>query len=158
MKRILLILLFLAACCAARAQDARSPSLGQTIYLPIYSSMLFGNLSRGGVPSRVLLSAMVSIRNTDPKNAMRLVSARYFQSQGQFLREYITAPVELPPLGTKDLFVELHDDSGGAGANFLIRWEATDPGNPPLVEALHANLDSGKAVVFTTQALPVPAR
>ena len=56
------------------------------------------------------------------------------------------------------VFVELHDDSGGAGANFLIRWEATDPVNPPLVEALHANLDSGKAVVFTTQALPVPAR
>ena len=154
----MLLTILLMANAAAFCQDARPQSLGQELYLPIYSNMLYGNLSRSGKPSRILLSAMVSIRNTDPKNAMRLVSARYFQSQGQFLREYITAPVELPPLGTKDLFVELPDDSGGAGANFLIRWEATDPVNPPLVEALHANLDSGKAVVFTTQALPVPAR
>ena len=155
MKRILLILLFLAACCAARAQDARSPSLGQTIYLPIYSSMLFGNLSRGGVPSRVLLSAMVSIRNTDTSRAVRLLSVRYIDSTGKLLREYLQEPATIEPLSTREYFVELHDDSGGAGANFLVRWEADTPTSPPLLEAIHANLDSARGVVFITQGIMV---
>ena len=53
------------------------------------------------------------------------------------------------------MFVELNDASGGSGANFVLRWDADQAMNPPLVEALHANLDGGKAVVFTSQAVPV---
>ncbi len=158
MKRVMLFSVLLMASATTFGQDSRPLSRGQELYLPIYSNMLYGNLSRAGAPSRILLSAMVAIRNTDPNHPMRVTSARYFDSKGKFLREYLAAPVEVPPMGTKDLFVELHDDSGGSGANFMIRWEAAGPVNPPLVEALHANMDSGKAVVFSTQALPVPAR
>ena len=155
MKRILLFSVFLAACVATRAQDVRSPSSGQTIYLPIYSSMLFGNLSRGGTPSRVLLSAMVSIRNTDTSRAVRLLSVRYIDSTGKLLREYLQEPATIEPLSTREYFVELHDDSGGAGANFLVRWEADTPTSPPLLEAIHANLDSARGVVFITQGISV---
>jgi hypothetical protein len=54
-----------------------------------------------------------------------------------------------------ELFVELNDASGGSGANFIIQWDAEQPINPPLVESLHANMDGGKAVIFTTQAVAV---
>ena len=155
LKRILLILIFLAACGAARAQDARSPSLGQTIYLPVYSSMLFGNLSRAGIPSRVLLSAMVSVRNTDPSRSVRLTSVQYHESTGKLLREFQQEPVTVEPLSTREYFVELHDDSGGSGATFLIRWESDTLASPPLVEAIHANLDSARGVVFITQGITV---
>ena len=155
MKRILLFSVFLAACVATRAQDVRSPSSGQTIYLPIYSSMLFGNLSRGGTPSRVLLSAMVSIRNTDPTRTVRLTSVQYHDSTGKLLREYLQEPAMLEPLSTREYFVELHDDSGGSGANFLMRWESDTPASPPLLEAIHANLDSARGIVFVTQGVPV---
>ena len=155
MKRILLFSAFLAACVAARAQDTRGPSSGQTVYLPIYSSMLFGNLSRGGVPSRVLLSAMVSIRNTDPSRGLRLASVQYHDSTGKLLREYLQEPTTIEPLGTRDYFVELHDDSGGSGANFLVRWESDTPASPPVLEAIHANLDSARGVVFVTQGVAV---
>ena len=64
-------------------------------------------------------------------------------------------PVVLPPLGTLELFVELNDASGGSGANFIIKWNAEQPINPPLVESLHANMDGGKAVIFMTQSVPV---
>lgn len=139
----------------AHAQEAKSLVKGQPLFLPIYSHMLYGNISRSGKPNRILLSAMVSIRNTDGKRPLRILSARYYETQGQFLREYLPKPIVLAPFGTHELFVELHDDSGGSGANFLIRWEGETGVSPPVVEALHANLDSGKAVIFTTRALPV---
>ena len=50
---------------AAQAQEARAPSKGQTLYLPIYSHMLYGNLGKSGKASYVRLSALISIRNTD---------------------------------------------------------------------------------------------
>lgn len=145
----------LLAAVPAAAQEARPLSRGQTLYLPIYSHMLYGNVSSRGQVPRVLLSAMVSVRNTDPRRPIRILSARYYDTGGRFVRDYLAAPQTIPPLGTHELFVELHDETGGSGANFVIAWEAAAPANPPLVEALHANMDSGKAVILTTQAFPV---
>ena len=133
----------------------RQASQGQTLYLPVYSHMLYGNLGKRGTASSVLLSALVSIRNTDPRRSMRLLSAKYYDTAGRLIGERVSAPLLLPPLGTHELFVELNDASGGSGANFVLRWAADQAINPPLVEALHANMDGGKAVIFTTQAVPV---
>lgn len=152
-RLIALLALFFAA--GAFAQELRPLSRGQNLYLPIYSHMLYGNVSSKGSPSKVLLSALVSIRNTDPKRPVRVSSARYYDTHGKFLREYLPAPVTLAPFATHELFVELHDESGGSGANFFIVWDAAEAVNPPLVEAVHANLDSGKAVIVTTQAVPI---
>lgn len=140
---------------AANAQDARLLTSGQTLYLPIYSHMLYGNIGKSGKVSQVMLSALVSIRNTDPRRPMRILSARYYDTSGKLIGERLPAPVVLPPLGTHELFVELNDASGGSGANFIIKWDADSPINPPLVESLHANMDGGKAVVFTTQSQPI---
>ncbi len=128
---------------------------GQTLYLPIYSHMLYGNLGKSGKASNVLLSALVSIRNTDIKRSIRVLSARYFDTGGKLLGERVPAPTAVPPLGTLELFVELNDASGGSGANFIIKWDAEQPVNPPLVESLHVNMDGGKAVIFMTQSVPL---
>lgn len=140
---------------AAVAQDSRPMSSGQSLYLPIYSHMLYGNVGKSGKVSQVLLSALVSIRNTDTRRPLRIVSARYYDTGGKLIGERVPTPVVLPPLGTHELFVELNDASGGSGANFIIKWDADSPINPPLVESLHANMDGGKAVVFMTQSVPV---
>jgi hypothetical protein len=140
---------------ATYAQEARALSTGQSIYLPIYSHMLYGNVGRSGKVSQVLLSALVSIRNTDARRPLRLLSARYYDTHGKLLSERVPAVVVIPPYGTHELFVELNDASGGSGANFVIKWDAEAPINPPLVEALHANMDGGKAVIFMTQSVPI---
>ena len=150
-----LVFAFFGMSTAALAQEARPLVKAQTLYLPIYSHMLYGNLGRSGNASSVLLSALVSIRNTDSKRPLRILSARYFDTHGKQLSERVPAMVTLPPLGTLELFVELNDASGGSGANFIIKWEADQPINPPLVESLHANMDSGKAVIFMTQSVPL---
>lgn len=137
------------------AQELRPLSKAQSLYLPVYSHMLYGNLGKSGKASQVLLSTLVSIRNTDSKRPLRITSARYYDTHGKLLGERVTTPVSLPPLGTHELFVELNDASGGSGANFIIKWEAESGINPPLVEGLHVNMDGGKAVIFMTQAVPV---
>lgn len=137
------------------AQEARNLSKGQLLYLPVYSHMLYGNLGKRGQASQVLLSTLVSIRNTDFRRPLRVLSARYYDTQGKLLGERVSAPQVVPPLGTLELFVELNDASGGSGANFMIRWDGEQLMNPPLVEGLHVNMDGGKAVVFMTQAVTV---
>jgi Protein of unknown function (DUF3124) len=139
---------------ATVAQEVRAPSAGQTLYLPIYSHMLYGNLGKRGA-SQVLLSALVSIRNTDPHRPLRVLSARYYDTHGKLIGERVAQPVTIPALGTLELFVELNDASGGSGANFIIKWDAEAPINTPLVESLHANMDGGKAVIFMTQSVPL---
>ena len=140
---------------ATVADDGRALSNGQSLYLPIYSHMLYGNLGKRGQASSILLSALVSIRNTDPRRPLRVLSARYYDTHGKLLGERVPVPVLIPVLGTHELFVELNDAAGGSGANFIIRWDAEAPINPPLVESLHANMDGGKAVVFMTQSVPI---
>jgi len=152
---LLLALATLGGPMALKAQELRPLAKGQTLYLPIYSHMLYGNLGKSGNASYVLLSALVSIRNSDSRRPLRVLSAKYFDTHGKLLGERVPTPVVLPPLGTLELFVELNDASGGSGANFVVKWEADSPINPPLVEALHANMDGGKAVIFMTQSVPV---
>ncbi|MBU1366177.1 MAG: DUF3124 domain-containing protein [Gammaproteobacteria bacterium] len=153
-SRAFIFAAFLAST-VAWGQEVRPLSKGQTLYLPIYSHMLYGNLGKSGKPSNVLLSSLVSIRNTDIKRSLRIQSAKYFDTNGKLLGERVPAPVVLPPLGTVELFVELNDASGGSGANFIIKWDADQPVNPPLVESLHVNMDGGKAVIFMTQSVPL---
>ena len=152
---LLVVFAFFALCTVAFAQANRPLVKSQSLYLPIYSHMLYGNLGKKNTASQVLLSALVSIRNTDPKRPLRVLSAKYFDTHGKLLGERVQTPVLLAPLGTLELFVELNDASGGSGANFVIKWEADQLINPPLVESLHANMDGGKAVIFMTQAVPL---
>jgi hypothetical protein len=133
------------------AQEA-TMSTGQNLYLPIYSHLLYGNANLGGKPGRYPLSALVSLRNTDPRQSIRIVSARYYDTDGKPLREYFPKPAVLPPLGTLELFLERNDLSGGSGANFIIVWQADKPANAPLVEAVHADITGNRTLSFMTSA------
>ena len=154
-KMMLSILALLGLSTAAFAQEAKAAGKTQSLYLPVYSHMLYGNLGKSGKASQVLLSTLVSIRNTDAKRPLRVNSARYYDTNGKLLGERVATPMILPPLGTLELFVELNDASGGSGANFIIKWEGDNGISQPLVEGLHANMDGGKAVIFMTQAVPL---
>lgn len=139
----------------AQAQEVRPPVRGQTIYLPVYSHIYHGNLDRKGNPDKVLLSALASIRNTDSKRPIRIVSARYFNTDGRLLREFVPQPRTVPAYGTLELFIERHDESGGSGANFTIVWDAEAPVNPPVIEAVHASFEGARSVLFTTSGTPI---
>ena len=150
-------LLFLVLICAqAAAQSPAVRSTGQMLYLPIYSHVWHGDLDGRGEPAKVLVSVSVSIRNTDPAKSIRVSSAQYFDTDGKRLRDYVSAPRTIAPMGTYELFIPRSDDTGGSGANFVIVWKSDSPASPPVVEGFHANLPAGRSIAFTTSARPIP--
>ncbi len=130
----------------------------QVIYLPIYSHIYYGDLDKDGLPSEKLLSAHVSIRNTDPRGSIRVLYARYYDTNGKLVKDFIKTPKVIPAMGTAELFVPRADASGGSGANFVIAWKADGVVNPPLVEAIHATIEMSRTLTFTTQGRPIQAR
>lgn len=156
MTRLLLAILSLLIAGHAAAQEV-ALSKGQTIYLPVYSHVYQGSYDRKGNADKLLLSAMISIRNRDPKRAIRIASARYYDTGGRMLREFLPQPRTIPPFGTIELFIERHDDSGGSGANFAVVWDADAPVNPPVLEAVHGAIEGGRSIMFTTTGSPIRA-
>ncbi|HEY6095432.1 MAG TPA: DUF3124 domain-containing protein [Gallionellaceae bacterium] len=160
MHRILLPLFALALSCLAgntRAEDAPL-SRGQTLYLPIYSHIWHGDVNQArGEPMRSNLSALVSIRNTSLKTPLRLLSARYYNTEGKLLKEFIASPRSIPPMGTVELFIEKSESEGGSGANFIIQWEAATATNPPVVEAVHIDNQASRPYSFVTTARVIQA-
>lgn len=151
---LLLSLLLVSGHALAQMQGGRST--GQSLYLPVYSHIWHGDAERSGQPMKTLVSVLVSIRNTDPKRSVRLVSARYYDTAGKAIKEYVAAPRVLGPMSTYEIFVPRGDDTGGSGANFVIDWKSDAPASPPLVEAVHANLPGGRSISFVTTARAIP--
>lgn len=140
---------------AAVAKDDNLSS-GQTLYLPIYSYIWHGDrVVDKRYPLKTLVSALVSIRNTNIKTPLRLLSARYFNSNGKMLKQFVAAPVTIDPLGAYELFVEKKESLGGSGANLIIQWEADMPVNSPIVEAIHAEIKGHSTFTFITKAQPI---
>lgn len=142
----------------ASAQTEAPLSTGQTLYLPIYSQLRSGDVDKAGKPRETALASQISLRNTDPRQPVRILSARLIDAHGKPVREFLAAAEAIPPLGSHELFVPRADAAGAAGATFLIVWTADVPVNPVLVEALHADSREGRSLVFVTTALPIRAR
>jgi hypothetical protein len=140
---------------AAHAQNPPVTSKGQTLYLPVYSHVWHGDVDSKGVPQQTLVSALVSVRNTDPAKSIRIVSAQYYDTHGKKLRQYVPSPKTIGPMGTYEIYVPRSDTAGGSGANFVIAWQADSPANPPIIEALHLNLPAGRSISFITTARPM---
>jgi hypothetical protein len=159
LRRFLCAALLAGATWSASAQELPPLSTGQSLYLPIYSHLYHGDVHpRTGKPSETLVSTHVSIRNTDPRLPLKVISARYYNTEGKLLREFLPQPQTVPPLGTYELYVPRSDSSGGSGANFIIDWTAERAINPPLVEALHADIREARTLLFVTTARQIQTR
>lgn len=157
MKNKLLALCALVFFSVASAKATEDVSPGQSLYLPIYSHLWHGDrVGSDQAPSKSMLSVLVSIRNTSLKTPIKIFSARYYSTEGKLLKEYLPKPVLLGTMGTLEIFVERRESEGGSGANFVIQWDSATATNPPVVEALHADIKSGNhALAFITTARPI---
>lgn len=157
MRKTMYLLWLLLTCLALPTQADELPlSKGQNLYLPIYSHIWHGDrVVDGQYPLKSQVSALVSIRNTNGKSSIKVLSAKYFSTEGKLLKEYVPATKTINPMGTLELFVERQESQGGSGANFVIQWSAENPVNPPVVEAVHADIKGHSTLTFTTTATPV---
>ncbi len=135
----------------ALAEGIEPLSKGQTVYVPIYSEIRHGNVGTSGKTESSQMSVLVSVRNTDPDNPIRVIAARYYNTDGVLLRNSLPTPRTVPPFGTLELFVELRENLGGSGANYAIKWEASTPVSQPTIEALHTRLQAGFTLGFISR-------
>ena len=157
MKSVTFSVILFALCSTfAFGQTPPGRSLGQLLYLPVYSHIWHGEMDRKGQPMKALVSVSVSIRNTDPLKSIHITSAQYYDTDGKKLREYLPSQKIIGPMGTYEIFVPRSDDTGGSGANFVIAWKSDTPASQPMVEGFHANLPVGRSIAFTTSARPIP--
>ncbi len=150
------LLLIASGLLPGTALAQRALSNGQSLYLPIYSVIQYGDRDRSGSARELPVSSLVSIHNTDLDKPIRLLAARYYATDGKFLRDFVASPRVLKPMETVEFLVERRDVVGGSGANFVIQWDAASPVSPPLVQALHVEVQTNRAIVFTTDAVLIP--
>ena len=134
-------LMFAAA--KAIAESDTKLSKGETVYVSVYSNVFVGS-----VKERFQLSSMLSVRNTDPKHPITLMTADYYNTDGRIVKSYIFTPVRLNPLASKYYFVEPQDERGGEGANFIVKWTAEQHVNQPIIETLMLNLYGKQGLAF----------
>ena len=139
----------LAAQSPAGAQDS-TRSLGQRLYVPVYSEIPYG-----GGKSTYRLAATLAIRNTDPKSGITLLRADYYDSNGKLLEQYIEEAVPLGPLGSHHLVVKESERKGGVGANFIVEWRSNKRVVPPLVQAIMITDVSLQGIAFLSDAVVI---
>ena len=127
------------------AKDIRL-SAGQTVYVPIYSHIY------SGVKARPFdLAATLSIRNTNLKSSIILVSVTYYDSEGKLVKDYLEAPIRLNALATTRYIIAEDDKAGGSGANFIVVWKSEQRINPPLIEGVMIGTHSGQGISFVSR-------
>lgn len=119
----------------------------RTVYVPVYSSIYLGLDIR---KTMVDLASTVSVRNVSPRHALVLEFARYYDSNGNRIRDYLSTPSELPALATIEFVVPAADTAGGPGANFLIRWAGPADVDEPLMEAVMVGRSGNAGISFVS--------
>jgi hypothetical protein len=131
---------------ASQADSDIVLSDGQTVYVPIYSHIYSG--LKGNPFS---LAATLSIRNTDPKQPIWLVSVKFYDSDGKLVKEYLGNPAELKAMASTRYILTESDTGGGSGANFLVKWQSKSKVNPPLIEGVMIGTRSGQGISFVSR-------
>ena len=147
---VTLLTLLLSLVSIALATDLGSLSQGQDVYIPAYSHIYHGNKE-----TPLLLSVTLSIRNIDPNNSITITKANYFETAGALVKQYISKPLILGPLGSERFVVPQRDNTGGSGANFIVTWESNEPTNPPIIESVMIGTQSQLGISFTSRGQPL---
>lgn len=121
-------------------------SKGQTVYVPVYS-----NVFTGPKALTFNLAVMLSIRNIDLHNPITVISVEYYDNDGNLLKKYIDKSQDLKPLASNHIFIKESDESGGFGANFIVRWKAAREINAPIIESVMIGARSGQGISFISQ-------
>jgi hypothetical protein len=131
---------------ASQADSGIALSAGQTVYVPIYSHIYSGLKGR---PFN--LAATLSIRNTDPKHPISLISVKFYDSDGKLVKEYLDNPFDIKAMASTRYILTEADTAGGSGANFLVKWKAKTKVNPPIIEGVMIGTRSGQGISFVSR-------
>jgi hypothetical protein len=101
------------------------------------------------------LTATVSMRNMNRIDTLFIEKAEYFNTHGESIRTYFTAPIYIAPLETVEIVIDEVDGEGGTGANFLFDWKAPRGAVAPLFEGVMISTSGQQGLSFTTQGISI---
>jgi hypothetical protein len=156
---VVIIITFLLGCNSNPRDQSASPApedeiiliqdlditTGQTIYVPAYSEIYYASEDR-----TLELAVTLTIHNTDFEHPIIITSVRYYDTQGQLVREHLPQPRRLGPLASTDFFVAASQQSGGLGTNFIVEWVAEQPVYEPVVESVMLSTGGTQGISFTS--------
>lgn len=120
----------------------------QTVYVPLYSHIYADERFRN---KPFLLTATLSIRNTDPDQSLTLRSVKYYDSTGNLLQAYLDQPLTIGPLGSTRYIVEESETKGGSGAKFLVVWDAPKAITEPIIESIMIGTKMQQGISFISR-------
>jgi Protein of unknown function (DUF3124) len=144
--RYTLCLLLLSLAPAVSGAEHPATSKGQDVYVPAYSHIYHGNRE-----APLLLTITVSIRNVSPTGSLTVTAVDYYDTKGAVVKKYITKPFTLGPFGSERFVVPQNDESGGSGANFIVKWHSAEPISPPIIETIMIGSQNQLGVSFTSR-------
>ena len=130
----------------SRAQQDIRLSNGQTVYVPVYSHIYYGDRE-----TPYYLAVTVSIRNIDQANPVILTEVNYYDTNGRLIRKYLEKPMQLGANASTRFVVKESDDKGGSGANFIITWRSDRPVNVPIIESVMVGTRNQQGISFTSR-------
>ena len=122
---------------------------GQVVYVPVYSHIY----AKGGKP--FLLEATLSVRSTDPNEDITIVSVRYYDTNGNLIKDYLEKPMLLKPLATVEFLVAQKEIEGGSGANFIVEWVSDTKINQPVIEAVMIGIEGQTSISFVRTGVAI---
>jgi len=129
------------------------PRVGEMIYVPVYSHILQGDKG-----SKQPLSSTLVIHNVDPKKSIQVTSVRYYDHSGDQIKDYTDDPLTLGPFASASFVVDIREDRGGVGANFIVEWDANEKVVSPIVEAIMSGGVGTQGLSFITEGRVIESR
>jgi uncharacterized protein DUF3124 len=130
-------------------------SHGQTVYVPIYSSIIYGITSDKGDAGAIPFANILAIRNIDITRSIVIRSVKYYDADGNFLREERSAQRALGPLASTNVFVPPNDTTAGLGGSFIVEWESDVQVNLPIIEGINIYSLGVKMATFSSRGQPI---
>lgn len=151
LARLFFAAVFIALLLPYSADDARAQKTielirEQTLYVPAYSHIYYGDNEKP-----LQLTVTLSIRNIDRSHPIRLKTVEYYETQGALLKKLLEKPIVMQPMESKRFVIPERDRTGGSGANFIVEWAAEKPVNAPIVESIMIGTYSQQGISFTSR-------
>jgi hypothetical protein len=134
------------AVAASHAQSDIRLSKGQTIYVPVYSHIYYGDKE-----TPYYLAVTVSIRNTDQANPITVTGVNYYDTNGTLINRFLEKPIQLNANGSTRFVIKQSDDKGGSGANCIVTWRSDRQANAPIVESIMIGTRNQQGISFTSR-------
>jgi len=121
---------------------------GQTLYVPCYTSVMTG--SRADSHS-FEAKPTVYIHNTDQNNPLTIVRMDFYDTDGKLVEKYLQQPRQLNPNSSMRINMrELIKGEKGAGAHFIIQWQAENKVVEPLLQTWFVGAVGNRGYSFTS--------